>query len=500
MNISITTGNILESTTDAIVLNLFEGVTEPGGATGAANRALNGLISDLIAGGDFSGKRNQTAVLYPRQGVASPRLILVGLGKREAFTTNQVRLASASATREAIKLGAKTLASIIHGGGIGGLDVSDAAQATIEGAILGNYKFTNYKTNNNNPKHLDTFTLVEFDTSKQTDVEKGANTGQIIAESVCFARDLGNTPGNDLPPATLAERALEMARETGLSCEVFDEQRITNEGMGALSAVGQGSARPPRFVILEHPGADPNAAPIIFIGKGITFDTGGISLKGGDGMWDMKFDMSGSAAVIGTMRAVAKLDLPHRVIGLVAAAENMPDGLAYRPGDILHPLGTKTVEIHSTDAEGRLALIDAIAYSARYEPKAVIDLATLTGACVTALGNEASGLMGNDNDLISQIHEAGNRTGEIAWHLPILDGHRNRIKSNVADLKNSGGRPAGALTAAAFLEAYVQNFPWAHLDIAGTASTKSTKPDTSIGATGVGVRLLIDYLRHQPVT
>ena len=281
-----------------------------------------------------------------------------------------------------------------------------------------------------------------------------------------------------------------MARETGLSCEIFDEQRISNEGMGALSAVGQGSARPPRFVILEHAGPDPNAAPIIFIGKGITFDTGGISLKGGDGMWNMKFDMSGSAAVIGAMRAVAKLDLPHRVIGLVAAAENMPDGRAYRPGDILHPLGTKTVEIHSTDAEGRLALIDAIAYSARYAPKAAIDLATLTGACVTALGNEASGLM-------AQIHEAGNRTGEIAWHLPILDDHRNRIKSNVADLKNSGGRPAGALTAAAFLEAYVQNFPWAHLDIAGTASTSSTKPDTPIGATGVGVRLLINFLRHQ---
>jgi leucyl aminopeptidase len=207
--------------------------------------------------------------------------------------------------------------------------------------------------------------------------------------------------------------------------------------------------------------------------------------------------MCGSTAVIGAMQAVARLKIPHRVIGLVAAAENMPDGNAYRPGDILHPLGEKTVEIRSTDAEGRLALIDAIAYAARYKPAAAIDLATLTGACVTALGNDASGLMSNNDDLVVQIHEAGNRTGEIAWHLPILDGHREQIKSDVADLKNSGGRPGGALTAGAFLEAYVQDFPWAHLDIAGTAWTGSAKPDTPIGATGIGVRLLIDFLRHR---
>ena len=309
MDITTTIGDILERDTDAIVLNLFEGVTEPGGATGAANRALDGLIADLIAGGDFSGKFKETAVLYPHQGVASSRLILVGLGNREDFSLNRVRLVSASAAREAIKRGAKTLASIIHGGGIGGLDISDAAQATVEGAILGNYKFTAYKTAEDDPNRLDAFTLVEFDASKQTAAEAGAIAGQIIAESACFARDLGNTPGNDLPPATLADRALEMARATGLSCEIFDEQRVLDEGMNALSAVGQGSVRPPRFVILEHAGANPEAAPIVFIGKGITFDTGGISLKGGDGMWDMKFDMSGASAVIGAMRAVAKLDL-----------------------------------------------------------------------------------------------------------------------------------------------------------------------------------------------
>jgi len=213
-------------------------------------------------------------------------------------------------------------------------------------------------------------------------------------------------------------------------------------------------------------------------------------------MWDMKFDMCGAAAVTGAMQAVARLDLPNRVIGIVAAAENMPDANAYRPGDILKPLGGKTVEIRSTDAEGRLALIDALAYIKRYNPAAAIDLATLTGACVIALGNDASGLMGNDVDLIQEIHRAGNRAGEVAWHLPILEGHRNQIKGDYADLKNSGGRPGGALTAGAFLEAYVDGYPWAHLDIAGTAWNNTTKPDTPVGATGVGVRLLIDYLRH----
>jgi len=496
MNISTTIGNIAEQEADAIVLNLFEGVTTPGGATGAIDQALNGQIRTLIAGGDFTGKFKQISILYPSSGIAASRIILVGLGKQADFSLDRVRIVSAVATKEAEQRGVKHLATIAHGGGIGGLNIESAAQATVEGAILGTYQFATYKTGETPTNKLETLTLVEFDATKQTDIETGAQAGQHIAEGVCLARNVGNTPGNDLPPAMLAEQINDMAKTVGLSCEIFDEHRIQAEGMGALSAVGQGSSRPPRFVILEHKGQNPNAAPIILVGKGITFDTGGISLKAGDGMWDMKFDMCGAAAVIGAMQTVAKLNLPTRVIGIVTSAENMPDGNAYRPGDILKPLGGKTVEIRSTDAEGRLALIDALAYIKRYNPAAAIDLATLTGACVTALGNDASGLMGNNADLIQAIHQAGNRTSEIAWHLPILEGHRNQIKGDYADLKNSGGRPGGALTAGAFLEAYVDNYPWAHLDIAGTAYTNSAKPDTPIGATGVGVRLLIDYLRN----
>ena len=496
MNISTAIGNITEQQADAIVLNLFEGVTTPGGATGAVDQALNGQISTLIANGDFTGKFKQTSILYPAQGVTAPRVMLIGLGKQEDFSLNRVRIASAVITKEAEQRGVKHLATIAHGGGIGGLDISSATQATVEGAILGTYQFNTYKTGEDPTNTLEELTVVEFDASKQTDIETGAQAGQHIAEGVCLARNLGNTPGNDLPPAILAERISDMAQSVGLTCEIFDENRIQAEGMGALSAVGQGSSRPPRFVIIEHKGQNPTADPIIIVGKGITFDTGGISLKAGDGMWDMKFDMCGAAAVVGTMQAVAKLNLPTRVIGIVTAAENMPDGNAYRPGDILKPLGKKTVEIRSTDAEGRLALIDALAYIKRYNPAAAIDLATLTGACVVALGNDASGLMGNNNDLIQAIHQAGNRAGEIAWHLPILEGHRNQIKGDYGDLKNSGGRPGGALTAGAFLEAYVDNYPWAHLDIAGTAWNNAAKPDIPIGATGVGVRLLIDYLRN----
>lgn len=496
MNISTSIGNITEQEADAIVVNLFEGITTPGGATGAVDQALNGQISTLIANGDFTGTFKQTSILYPTNGIRASRVILIGLGKQEDFSINRVRLASAVVTKEAEQRGVKHLATIVHGGGIGGLDVESATQATAEGAILGTYQFTTYKTQDNPSNTLEKLTIVEFDASKQTDIETGAQAGQHIAEGVCLARNLGNTPGNDLPPSVLAEQTTEMAASVGLSYEVFDEHRIQSEGMGALSAVGQGSTRPPRFIILEHKGQNLEANPVILVGKGITFDTGGISLKGVDGMWDMKFDMCGAAAVIGTMQTVAKLNLPTRIIGIVAAAENMPDGNAYRPGDILKPLGKKTVEIRSTDAEGRLALIDALAYIKRYNPTAAIDLATLTGACVTALGNDASGLMGNNNDLIQAVHQAGNRTGEIAWHLPILEGHRNQIKGDYADLKNSGGRPGGALTAAAFLEAYVDEYPWAHLDIAGTAWNNTTKPDTPIGATGVGVRLLIDYLRN----
>ena len=369
----------------------------------------------------------------------------------------------------------------------------------VEGAILGTYRFTSYKSgeDDDNNNELEGLTLVEFDAAKQTDIENGSDAGRIIAEAACLARDLASHPGNEMTPVILAGRAEAMARETGLRCEVFDDERIEGEGMRTIQAVAQGSAQPPRFIVLEHGGEDPEAAPAVLIGKGITFDSGGISIKGSEGMWDMKFDMGGAAAVIGAMQAVARLDLPVRTIGLVAASENMPGSRALKPGDIIRSMLGKTIEIRSTDAEGRLVLADAVAYAARYKPCAAIDLATLTGACIIALGHEASGLFSNDDALASEIAAAGERTGEIAWRLPILDGHREQMKSDIADLKNTGGRGGGAITGAAFIEAFVQDFPWAHLDIAGTACAQKDQPHIPRGGTGVGVRLLVDLLRNR---
>ncbi|MDE2998326.1 MAG: leucyl aminopeptidase [Gemmatimonadota bacterium] len=498
MDITVAIENIVEWESDAIVLNLFEGVTVPGGATGAVDAALNGQVRDLIDTGDFTGKLKQIAVLYPRDGIAAKRLLLVGLGKSEEFTLDRVRQVSAAAARHARGLGAEQLATVVHGGGVGGLDVAAAAQAVVEGAILGTYRFTPYKSGDDDDGNdLEGLTLVEFDAGKKTVIENGSDAGRIIAEAACLARDLGSHPGNEMTPAILAGRAEAMARETGLRCEIFDEERIAREGMRTIQAVAQGSAQPPRFIVLEHEGDDPEAAPAVLIGKGITFDSGGISIKGSDGMWDMKFDMGGAAAVIGAMQAVARLDLPVRTIGLVAASENMPGSRALKPGDIIRSMLGKTIEIRSTDAEGRLVLADAVAYAARYKPSAAIDLATLTGACVIALGHEASGLFSNDDALAAEIAAAGERTGEIAWRLPVLDGHREEMKSDVADLKNTGGRAGGAITGAAFIEAFVQDFPWAHLDIAGTAWANKDLPHVPKGGTGFGVRLLVDLLRNR---
>ena len=498
MELSVAIENIVEWESDAIVLNLFEGVTVPGGATGAVDAALNGQIRDLIDAGDFTGKFKQIAVLYPRGGISGKRLLLVGLGKREEFTVDRVRQLSAAVARHALGLGVEQLATVVHGAGVGGLDVADAAQAVVEGAILGTYRFTPYKSGDDDDNNeLEGLTLVEFDAAKQTDIENGSDAGRIIAEGTCLARDLGSHPGNEMTPAILAGRAETMAHETGLRCEIFDDERIAGEGMRTIRAVAQGSAQPPRFIILEHEGEDPEAAPVVLVGKGITFDSGGISIKGSEGMWDMKFDMGGAAAVIGAMQAVARLNLPVRTIGLVAASENMPGSRALKPGDIIRSMLGKTIEIRSTDAEGRLVLADAVAYAARYNPSAAIDLATLTGACVIALGHEASGLFSNDDELASEIAAAGERTGEIAWRLPILDGHRDEMKSDIADLKNTGGRAGGAITGAAFIEAFVQDFPWAHLDIAGTAWAHKDLPHVPKGGTGVGVRLLVDLLRKR---
>ena len=391
-------------------------------------------------------------------------------------------------------------ATVLHGAGAGGLEAEAAAQAVAEASILACYRFEEYKSKAEEATRLLRLTVVEFDGRRLAAIRRGVRMGRWIAEGTCLARDLVNHPGNTATPAFLARRARSLARRhEGLRCRVLDEAAMGKEGMGALLGVSAGSAEPAKLILLEH-GLSPRRAgrkkPLVFVGKGVTFDSGGISIKPGAGMADMKMDMSGAAAVIGAMQVVAQAGLEQPVVGIVPATENLLDGKAYKPGDVLTTMAGKTIEIDNTDAEGRLILADALAYAQRYEPAAIVDLATLTGACVIALGSHASGLMGNDDGLAERVEAAAAATAEKVWRLPLWPEYREQIKSQVADMKNTGGREGGAITAAALLAEFAGDTPWAHLDIAGTAWTDRARPYVPKGGVGVGVRLLVELARQ----
>ena len=497
MEIQVKAGGIQAEDAPLIVVNLFEGVTEPGGATGAVDKALGGQIRALVAAGDFRGKRNETAVLYPAVPIPAQRVLIVGLGKEEKFDLDGVRQAAGAAAKKARDLGITRFSTIVHGGGRAGLDLEDAAQAMVEGTILALYRFRQHKTEPDEDERPDVeaVTLVEFSEEKVPVVERGARTGQAIAEAVSMTRDLVNQPANYATPTVLAETAQQLAADFGLHCQVLNREQMAELGMGALLGVAQGSEQPPKFVILEHD-AGRDLDTIVLVGKGITFDSGGISIKPSEHMEAMKSDMAGAAAVMGALRAAAALDVPLHVVGLMPATENLPSGRAIKPGDVLKSLSGLTIEVINTDAEGRLILADALAYAQRYQPQAVVDVATLTGACVVALGEITSGLMGSDPDLVARIKAAGGKTAEKVWELPLFEEYGEQLKSDVADVKNVGGRPAGAITAAFFLSKFAKGMPWAHLDIAGKALTdKERNPYTPKGATGVGVRLFVRLLR-----
>jgi leucyl aminopeptidase len=497
MKIMVQQGSAQSFPTEALVVNLFEGVGSPGGATGAVDRAMNGRISALIASGDIRGKLGEVTVLYPEGGVAAKRVIVVGLGKQEEFGLEAVRHAAGAAAQKIRSLGLTSFATVVHGSGAGGIAPEDAAQALVEGSILSLYTFTRHKTVVEEPTTpIEEMVLIEFDAGKIPAMQAGARAGQIIADGVSFVRDLVNEPANITTPAALAGKAQAMARDLGLRCQVLEREDMQSLGMGALLGVSQGSEEPPKLIILEYQ-PDAGLPTIALVGKALTFDSGGISLKPSEDMHKMKGDMAGGAAVMGVLWAAAMLRLPFHLVGIIPATENMPSGKALKPGDIVTSLSGKTIEVQNTDAEGRLVLADALTYAGRFQPAAIVDLATLTGACVVALGNITTGLMSTDDRLASQLEAAGQRSGERVWRLPLFKEYGEQLKSDVADLCNVGGRPAGAITAAYFLSQFVGDFPWAHLDIAGTYWTdKPAKPYQSKGATGVGVRLLMDWLRR----
>ncbi len=494
MHLTVKHGRIQDEPSDLIVVNLFEGVMAPGGATGAVDSALDGMIADVLTSGDFKGKLNGTLVVYPRGLIGAKRVLLVGLGKSEKFGLDQARQAAATTAKKARELGAKDFSTIVHGAGIGGLAVQDAAQALAEGTLLGLYVFNEFKRPDDNAREVESVNVVEADPSKLDDVKEGVRVGQIIAEGQMRARDLSNKPGNAATPSYLAEVARQIGEQYHMQVSVIDFDEAKQMGMGMFAGVAQGSNEPAKFIVMDYNAGKENLDTLVLVGKGITFDSGGISIKPTEGMWDMKHDMSGGAAVIGAMQAVGALQLPLHVVGIVPATENLLSGTSFKPGDILRALNGKTIEIHSTDAEGRLVLGDALCYASRYQPKGVIDMATLTGACVVALGKHAAGLLTNDESLAEKVKAAGAKSGEKVWELPLWDEYSEQIKSTFADMKNTGGRPGGAITAAAIMKNFV-DYPWVHLDIAGTAWGDDDKGYHTKGATGFGVRLCVEVLR-----
>ncbi|RLC75264.1 MAG: leucyl aminopeptidase [Chloroflexi bacterium] len=508
MNIKPIPGAIQASDADAIIVNLFQDAqpfwnghsdgTQPGGATKAVDQSLDGAISDLIESGDFSGKADQVAVLYPRGAIPARRVILVGLGPREKFNVDVVRRAAARAIQKARDLKAGRVATILHGAGAGELSIEEAAQATAEGSLLGLYDYRGQKTDDAPeplPKSLE---LAIFDEGDVPAAQRGAEAGRAIAAGVALTRDLVNLPPNICTPAYMAQAAAEMAEEVGLRVEVLERKQMEALKMGALLAVAQGSDTPPRFIILEHNGDRASELDsIVLVGKGVTFDTGGYSLKPKEGMGRMKADMAGAGAVIGAMYAIGALDVDLHVVGLAPAADNMIGSHAYRPQEVVTASNGVTIEINSTDAEGRMLLADALVYAARFQPAAVVDIATLTGACATALGRVAAGLFSTDDGLRDVLLSAADASAEKLWPLPLFPEYEKTLESQTADIRNSAGIRAGVGSSATFLKHFVSYPAWAHVDMAGLALEAKDNPYVpGKGATGFGARLLTEVARQ----
>ena len=491
-------GSITQYETDALVVNLFEGVTSPAGGTGAVDRALDGAISALIADREITGRQGETVTIHTFGKLPAKRVVVAGLGKREKFDTDVVRAVSGGVARRLRQTGAKRAATIAHGAGIGGLDAGESAQAIAEGTLLGLYEFKRYRSSRNDSsdddaRSLDELAIVESDESRVQALTAGAAKGALLAECAALARDLVNEPANVVNPIRMAEAATEVADEAGMSITVLGREDMMEHGMGAMLAVTQGSANEPRLIIMEYLG-DPERPEnnIAIVGKGITFDSGGISIKPASSMWEMKGDMSGGASVIGAMKGIAALKPKINVFGVVPAVENMPSGTAQRPGDIIRAMNGKTIEVDNTDAEGRLILADAICYiKETRKARRVVDIATLTGAVVVALGHVASGVMGTSQELVDSVLAASRSTGEKMWQLPLFEEYKRQNRSDYADVKNTGGRPAGSITAALFIGEFTDGVEWAHLDIAGTFMSDRVNGHMAKGATGVPTRTLV---------
>ena len=499
MEVSVFEADITHIDTPVLIVNLFKGVTNPEGATGSVDELLEKSITSLIADKEITGAKGELTLIHTLGKMKAKRILIVGLGEQESFTQNTVRFVIAEACRFLKSKGITRASTILHGSGIGQISPEAAAKSITEGSLLGLYTFNKYKQEDKNNSagslHL---TIVDNDPTKIPLITAGINTGKSISEGVALARDLVNEPANILTPEEMANQATTIANRLNMSVTVLDKKQLQHNKMNALLAVGSGSTQEPRLIILKHEGDPANPDNhIAIVGKGITFDSGGISLKPAAGMWEMKGDMGGGAAVLGAMQVIGSLKPKINVIGVVAAAENMPSGSAVHPGDIITAMSGTTIEVDNTDAEGRMALADAVYYTEKVLGiTKIIDMATLTGAMITALGTVGTGILGSDQDFVTSIISAGNRVDEKLWQLPLWDEYKEQNKSTWADIKNTGGRGGGAITAAFFIKAFIDKASWAHLDIAGTFMAKENKGHVIKGATGTPVRTLVELITN----
>ena len=430
--------------------------------------------------------------------IPAGRVLVVGLGEAAKFDLHAARNAAAVAARKARDLGVKTVATIVHGAGIGGLDPAAAAGALVEGSLLSLYRFEGYRSKP--PKdwkpNPETLTVLGLDPAQLAAFQAGIARAEAVAAGVILARDLVNTPANHMTPSVVAGRAAALAAETGLKIEVLGRAECKALGMGIFMAVAEESEQDPKLIILEHNAGRDDLPIVALVGKGVTFDSGGISLKPGEEMWKMKGDMAGAAAVIAALGVAARLNLPLHVVGLAPCAENLPGGRAQKPGDVFTGMTGKTMEVISTDAEGRMLLADALTYAAKYNPAAVVDIATLTGTQAMALGPQAAAVFSNDDALAAELLAGADVSGDRLWRLPLYDEYAEAIKSQVADVKNSGGRYGGIGTSAKFIEHFTEGYPWAHIDMASMGLAEEDKPGQPKGATGYGVRLFTAFLER----
>ncbi|HEX8552131.1 MAG TPA: leucyl aminopeptidase [Abditibacteriaceae bacterium] len=491
MNIQLSTQSALETDVPCLVVPVWQNA-DISGVAEEINEKMNGLVTEVFGDG-FKGAAGETRVLYAGDAVGASRVMLCGWGVEEKLTAAAVRRIAAKAARGVRSIKRASFAFVVPETR---LPAETVARAVVEGIELGLHVCHEYKTaEDSKPFEVESATLIGLPESVQGDIA----AAQIEANANIKARAWVNRPSNLKSPIYLAERAQLIADERGLQCEVWDENRIQAERMGALWGVGMGSANPPRFIRLDYtPAGTENDAPIILVGKGMSYDTGGYSLKPSTSMEDMKDDMGGAAAVLGAMDAIAALQIPKRVIMLVPSAENMVSGNAQRVGDIVTARNGKTIEVLNTDAEGRLILADALSYASELNPRCIIDFATLTGAISIALGQEAAGLFANDDELASAVTQAGETSGERVWQFPMWDEYKDHVKGTISDLKNLGTeRRAGSIAAAVFLENFVASgIPWAHVDIAAVAFVRENRPLVQRGATGYGVRLAVELVRN----